>query len=222
MLGNPKFVKDINKYLRRMERLARERKAAVLEVEQVTREPFEILIFTMLSSRTKDETTLKALERLKEKGYLDPKKLAKAKVREIEKLIYGVGFYKTKAPRIIEIAKIVSEKGFPENLEDMTKLPGVGIKTASIVLARVFKLPYLGVDTHVHRISNRLGLVSTKTPEQTSRILNRELPDRIKLKFNRILVAYGQTVCKPVNPDCEHCRIKEVCEYYREKTRGNK
>ncbi len=211
MLGNPKFINNVEQHLSKMERLAKKLKAPVITVEKVTKEPFEILIFTMLSSRTKDETTLAALNRLKEKGYLKPNKLAKANPKEIEELLYGVGFYKSKAPRIIKIAKIIRDKGFPKKLEEMTKLPGVGIKTASIVLARVYRMPYLGVDTHVHRISNRLGLVNTRSPEETSKILNKELPDEIKLKFNRILVAYGQTVCKPINPSCEICVIKKIC-----------
>ncbi len=200
----------IEKILKIMEQEAKN--APVFIVENETKKPFEILLFTMLSSRTKDETTLKALKKLQEKIGTTAKQLAVANQKEVEETLYGVGFYKEKARRVIEIAKTISKKGFPKNLEEMLALPGVGRKTANIVLARVYGYATLGVDVHVHRISNRLGLVKTKKPEETERELVRIIPKKYINRVNKIFVAYGQTICTPKKPKCNICKIRKYCK----------
>jgi len=175
--------------------------------------PFEILIATMMSSRTKDETTEKAAERLFNK-FNTPQKLLKANPKDIEKLIYPVGFYKTKAKNMIQIANIIlnTYKGkVPSSQKELTELPGVGIKTAALVLSEGFGIDEICVDTHVHRISNRLAFVKTKTPEETYYELKKVLPKKFWRKINYYLVSYGQTVCTPLRPKCDACGIKELC-----------
>ncbi len=179
------------------------------------KDPFKTLIATVISARTKDEVTIAASERLF-KRYPTIKKLAGAKREEVSKLIYPAGFYKTKAPRIIEIAKTILDKHngkVPNNINELTKLPGVGRKTANIVLAYAFGIPAIAVDTHVHRISNRIGLVKTKTPEKTEQELMKIVPKDIWVDVNWTLVRLGQTVCKPRKPECEVCPISDLCDY---------
>ena len=132
---------------------------------------------------------------------------------KLKKLLYGVGFYRVKSKNLKKLAEIIVEKFssiVPNSLEELTSLPGVGRKTANIVLARVHSLPAIGVDTHVHRISNRLGLVKTKKPEETEQELNKIVPDKEKWRFNTILVAYGQTICSPLIPSCSICKLKDT------------
>ena len=174
---------------------------------------FEILIATMMSSRTKDETTEKAAERLFNK-FNTPQKLLKATPKEIEKLIYPVGFYKTKAKNMIQIAKIILHKYkgiVPHSQKELTELPGVGLKTAGLVLSEGFGIDEICVDTHVHRISNRLGFVKTKTPEETYYELKKTLPKKFWIKINYYLVSYGKTVCTPLRPKCNICGINSLC-----------
>ena len=197
-----------------MRKEAYRRDAPVFRKERIFgKDPFKILVLGILSTRTKDEKTFEAGLKLFSK-ISSPQELARMKTREIEKLIYGVGFYKNKA-RILKLAakQIVKEFGgkVPENLEDLLKIKGVGKKVAKVVLAQVFGKPYIAVDVHVHRISNRLGLVSTKSPEETDKILEKIIPDKLKVEFNRTLVGFGQTVCKPLKPLCDECPIKKFC-----------
>jgi len=174
---------------------------------------FEILIATMMSSRTKDETTEKAATRLFSK-FSTPQELLKASSKEIEKLIYPVGFYKTKANNIIKISELILNKykgKVPHSQEELTELPGVGLKTAALVLSEGFGIDEICVDTHVHRISNRLGFVKTKTPEETYYELKKVLPKKFWIKINYYLVSYGQTVCTPLRPKCNVCGISSLC-----------
>lgn len=174
---------------------------------------FEILIATMMSSRTKDETTEKAAERLFAR-FNTPDKLLKAKASEIEKLIHPVGFYKTKAQNIIKISKIILDKykgKVPNTQKELMELSGVGLKTAALVLSQGFGIDELCVDTHVHRISNRLGFVQTKTPTETYYALKKELPKKLWIKTNYFFVSYGKTVCTPLRPKCKICGIKDLC-----------
>jgi len=178
---------------------------------------FSILIGTILSARTKDETTSKAVKRLFSK-YKTPKQLANAKVKDIEKIIKPVGFYHVKSKRIIEVAKIIDSqfKGIvPDDLETLLKLPGVGRKTANCVLVYAFEKPAIPVDIHVHRISNRLGLVETKTPEDTEQELMKKIPKKYWININDTFVMYGQNICKPISPMCSICKIKRNCKYYK-------
>ena len=181
-----------------------------------TGNPFSILIGTILSARTKDENTTKVVKKLFSK-YKTPKALAKAKIQDVEKLIKSIGFYHVKARRIVEVASIINSKfngKVPDNLEELISLPGVGRKTANCVLVYAFEKPAIPVDTHVHRISNRLGLVVTKTPEETEQALMKKIPKNLWLDINDTFVMYGQNICKPISPMCDVCQIKKNCHYY--------
>jgi len=187
--------------------------------EAETKGPFSILIGTILSARTKDENTTKVVKKLFSK-YRTPKALANAKIRDVEKLIKSIGFYHVKAKRITDVAKIINSqyKGkVPENFEKLLELPGVGRKTANCVLVYAFDTPAIPVDTHVHRISNRLGLVNTKMPEETEMELRKKIPKKYWLQINDTFVMYGQNICKPISPMCNICKIKTKCNYYKSK-----
>ena len=181
--------------------------------------PFRILIATVLSARTKDENTTKAADKLF-KVYGTPKKLANAKVKDVEKMIKSVGFYHVKARRIIEVANIILTKyhgKVPPDMDKLVEIPGVGRKTANCVLVYAFEKPAIPVDTHVHRISNRLGLVDTKTPEDTEMELRKKVPKKYWLPINNTFVMYGQNICKPISPMCEVCKIRKNCKYFKTK-----
>ncbi len=183
-------------------------------VAQQSRDPYQILISTLLSLRTKDETTTKASQRLFEKAKT-PDEMIKLSTKEIASTIYPVGFYKRKAETILKVSHILitQYKGkVPETLEQLLELPGVGRKTANLVLTLGYGKPGICVDTHVHRICNRLGYVATKTPEQTEMELRKKLPKKWWIEVNDILVAFGQTLCKPVSPLCSQCPVKSWCE----------
>ena len=182
-------------------------------VSKRTRDPFQTLVSTILSLRTKDEVTAAATERLL-KRVKKPEDLLKIPDEELEKIIYPVGFYRNKAKTLKKIAKILIEKyngKVPDTLEELLKLPGVGRKTANLVLSESFGKDAICVDTHVHRISNRWGIVNTKTPEETEYALMKVLPRKWWKKYNSILVAFGQTICKPVGPKCNICPIRVYC-----------
>jgi len=187
--------------------------------EAETEGPFSILIGTILSARTKDENTAKVVKKLFSR-YRTPKALANAKIRDVEKLIKSIGFYHVKAKRIIKVAQIINSQykgNVPENFEKLIELPGVGRKTANCVLVYAFDKPAIPVDTHVHRISNRLGLVDTKTPEETEFELMKKIPKKYWLQINDTFVMYGQNICKPISPRCDVCKIKTRCNYYKSK-----
>ncbi|RME79488.1 MAG: NUDIX domain-containing protein [Methanobacteriota archaeon] len=180
-------------------------------------EPFHKLLFIALSARTKDNKTGEALEKLIAK-FPTPSKLARASPKEVESLLYGVGFHRQKARNIIELAKIIAKEGMPTTYDELVELPGVGPKTAKVFLAEVIGEPTIGVDTHVHRVSNRLSLVSTKTPAETAKALS-FLDDSNKRRLNLAFVGYGQTICKPRNPLCSSCKLSRYCHYsYKNKT----
>ncbi len=199
--------------LSRMRHESEKRDAPVLRAEAATVDsPFKILVFTMLSSRTKDETTIKAIHRLFPGAKADsPKKILSLGARKLERILYGVGFYRVKTKNLLAICAMLADKHVPDTLEGLLELPGVGRKTANIVLARAFGKNTIGVDVHVHRISNRLGLVKTKKPEDTERALVRIIPKRYVRSLNRDFVAFGQTVCLPRKPDCRTCPINRLC-----------
>ncbi len=181
--------------------------------------PFRILIGTILSARTKDESTAKVVKKLFSK-YKTAKALATAKVKDVEKTIKSIGFYHVKAKRIINVASIIYSQynsKVPSNFEQLIALPGVGRKTANCVLVYAFDKPAIPVDIHVHRISNRLGLVETKTPEETEFALMKKIPKKFWLDINETFVMYGQNICKPITPMCNVCKIKKICKYYKTK-----
>lgn len=177
-------------------------------------DPFKILVATVLSLRTKDEVTAKAAERLFQVADT-PEKLLKLTEEEIENLIYPVGFYRRKAKTLRQIAKILIEKyggRVPDSIEELLKLPGVGRKTANLVVTLGFGKPGICVDTHVHRIMNRIGFVKTKTPEETEFALRKKLPKEYWIEINELLVSLGQHICHPVSPKCSECPISNYCE----------
>ncbi|WP_456381579.1 endonuclease III domain-containing protein [Persephonella sp.] len=179
-----------------------------------SRTPYQILISTIISLRTKDEVTAEASERLFKLAD-NPYDMLRLSEDEIAKAIYPAGFYRNKAKTIREISRILVEKyggNVPDTLDELLKLPGVGRKTANLVLALSFNKPAICVDVHVHRISNRLGIVSTKTPEETEKQLMEKVPRKYWSKINDLLVAFGQTICKPVSPYCSRCPVAHLCE----------
>ena len=176
--------------------------------------PFLVLISCLLSLRTRDETTLPASERLFARADT-MQGMLKIPVNEIERLIYPVGFYKTKAVRIHEICHALIHDfacKVPDDLELLLTLKGVGRKTANLVLTEGFGKPGICVDTHVHRISNRLGYIKTKDPESTEFALRKKLPLKYWIEYNALLVTWGQNVCKPISPVCTTCPVKHICQ----------
>jgi len=176
--------------------------------------PFLVLISCLLSLRTRDETTLPACERLFARADT-MQGMLRIPVSEIQKLIYPVGFYKTKALRIHEICHSLIH-GFggqvPDDLEQLLTLKGVGRKTANLVLTEGFSKPAICVDTHVHRISNRLGYVQTRTPDETESALRKKLPQKYWIEYNALLVTWGQNICKPISPLCTTCPVNKICQ----------
>ena len=195
-------------------------KVANLIIEKFPRvhfnkEPFYVLVSTVLSQRSKDENTEVAAKNLFEK-FKNPAELANAKPEELHELIKPAGLYRQKAKRIIQIAKILQENyngKVPDSFDELLKLPGVGRKTANIVLYVSFGIPSLAVDTHVHRISNRLGWVKTKNPEETEFKLMKLIPKNLWRPLNGSMVEFGKKICKPVKPDCKNCPIKKYCNW---------
>jgi len=182
--------------------------------------PFTVLISCILSLRTQDKTTLAASDRLFAIA-TTPESLLMVPVTQIERAIYPVSFYRTKGRTIHEICRqLISRFGgeVPSDLDELLSLPGVGRKTANIVVTLGFRKPGIAVDTHVHRISNRLGYVRTRTPEKTEMALRRKLPSKYWIVFNDLLVTYGQNLCKPISPHCSACRIATYCKRIGVKT----
>jgi endonuclease-3 len=176
-------------------------------------DPWQTLIATILSARSRDETT-EVVARKLFKVYPDCAGLAAAPVKKVEKLVKKTGFYKTKARRIIQVSKVLmNEYGgvVPQDMDALLALPGVGRKTASCVLVYAFAKAAIPVDTHVHRISNRLGWVRTNTPEKTEIALKRFIEEKDWLAVNDLLVFHGKNVCKPIRPLCTVCVIESLC-----------
>jgi endonuclease-3 len=188
------------------------RQTTLAKVER-RRDPFRILVACVISLRTKDEVTAQASARLFAVA-ATPDSVSRLTEGRIAKLIFPAGFYNTKARQIREIARRVArEHGgrVPADREALLALPGVGRKTANLVLGLGFGIPAICVDTHVHRTSNRLGLVRTTTPEQTEHALEKVLPQRLWIEINDLLVTFGQNVCQPVSPWCSTCPLAERC-----------
>ena len=184
--------------------------------EHGEKDPFKVLIKTILSQRTRDENTDEAARRLFEAGYDTPQKLANARPEDLYDLIKPAGMFRQKAERVIKVAREILERfggKVPDTLEELTSLPGVGRKTANIVLYVSFGKPALAVDTHVHRISNRLGWVKTKTPEETELALMEILPKELWGPINGSMVEFGRRICLPRNPRCKECPLRRECEY---------
>ena len=178
------------------------------------RDPFKVLISCILSLRTKDKVTGEASERLFRLAQT-PEGVAKLSVSKIEKAIYPAGFYRVKARTIRDLSKQILQKyngRVPDTIEELLLLKGVGRKTANLVVTLGYDKEGICVDTHVHRISNRWGLVKTKTPHETEFALRAALPVRYWKQLNGYLVAFGQGICRPISPLCSRCQIRSACD----------
>lgn len=176
-------------------------------------DPFKVLVSTIISLRTRDEVTFAASERLFEAA-ATPESVRALGDARIAELIYPAGFYRTKAARIVAICTILEDEhsgGVPATVEGLTALPGVGRKTANLVLGLGFGIPAICVDIHVHRISNRLGWVKTRTPDQTEKALAAIVPERFWIPMNEWLVGFGQRICTPQSPWCSRCPLTDGC-----------
>ncbi len=183
------------------------------EHEMRSSDPYRVLVATVISHRTKDEVTYEVAERVFEK-YPDIYSLAEADEEELASLIYPAGFYRQKAKKLKNIAKIIVEEyggNIPESMDELLKLPGIGRKTANIIISRSFGKDAIAVDTHVHRISNRLGIVETRTPEETEKALKKVLPRKYWKEFNVTMVLFGRYICRPISPKCDECPIRDMC-----------
>jgi len=194
-------------------------KAPIIDLVAIqTRDPFRVLLGTILSARTKDACTAAACGRLFEK-VTTPDDLRRIPLSELEKTIYPVGFFRDKARHLKELPDVLEKKFggvLPETVEALCELPGVGRKTANLVVALGFDKPAVCVDVHVHRITNRLGLLATKTPYDTEMALREILPVRYWKTWNSCLVSFGQTRCSPRNPHCKGCPIAAYCDSRQE------
>jgi endonuclease-3 len=178
------------------------------------RDPFLILISTLLSLRTKDRTTREAGDRLFAMART-PAAMLKLPLKKLEQVIYPVGFYRTKAKAIHQICRrLIDDYGgvVPDSIDELITLPGVGRKTANLVVTIGYSKPGICVDIHVHRISNRWGYIKTKTPEESEQALRRTLPKQYWIIYNDLLVPYGQNLCLPVSPLCSTCKLTELCD----------
>jgi len=179
-----------------------------------TNRPFRVLVSCILSLRTKDDVTMAASKRLLAIAKT-PEELAALGEDVIEKAIYPAGFYKTKAKTLREAAGELRDKYssvVPDTIDELLKFRGVGRKTANLVVTLGYGKPGICVDTHVHRITNRWGLVSTKNPDKTEFALREVLPKKYWIRFNDLLVTYGQNICRPISPFCSRCPISGFCE----------
>ena len=207
-------VADIPAVHRRLKAAFHAQRAPIMDlVAAQTRDPFRILVGTILSARTKDACTADACERLFARA-TTPGELERLPVAELERLIYPVGFYRTKARMLKRLPGVLRQRfggRLPQTVEELCELPGVGRKTANLVVALGFGKPAICVDVHVHRITNRLGLVATATPLETEMALRRLMPERYWRTWNSYLVAFGQMRCTPRRPRCEGCPLAAWC-----------
>ncbi|HYY91802.1 MAG TPA: endonuclease III [Candidatus Dormibacteraeota bacterium] len=207
-----------------VEKARRDDPTALQEISDSTEgDPFRVLIATVLSHRTKDPVTAQASARLFEK-YPGPGQLAKSNTRTVARLIRPVGFYKTKAKTVKRIAKIILEDyegKVPREMDKLLELPSVGRKTANCVMVYGFKQPAIPVDTHVHRIFNRIGVVTTEAPDDTEEELTKIVDRKDWLPLNEVFVKFGQLICRPIGPKCSMCPLTDRCKWYRENRRGS-
>lgn len=189
------------------------RNTALAEVAAERDDPFRVLIACLLSLRTKDETTGPAAARLFALADT-PRAMLRLTPRQIERAIFPVGFYRTKARVILGVCRDLLARfdgRVPDDIDALLTLKGVGRKTANLVVTQGFNKPGICVDVHVHRISNRLGYVKTRNPEETEMALRGRLPRRYWIGYNDLLVAFGQNICQPVSPKCSVCPVSRAC-----------
>lgn len=210
--------KDVVKIIKLARKQVRGKKAVLTEIGEKTSDPFKVLISCILSLRTRDAVTEKASERLFSIAN-NPYDMMKLRTEKIRSAIYPVSFYKTKAQRIKNMCKEIVEKydgKVPESMDKLLEFKGVGRKTANIVVVYGFGKPAMPVDTHVHRITNRLGIAETRNAEETEQALRKRVPRRFWMDFNDIFVTFGQNVCLPRKPKCGECLLTRYCEYYKD------
>jgi endonuclease III len=194
-----------------------EGETALAKIVARTEDPFVVLISTILSQRTRDEMTEKASLQLFAK-YPTVRALARAPLKSIVALIRPVGFYRTKAAQIRKVSHVLLDRfggRVPDTYEELLELPQVGPKTANCVLVYGYGEPRIPVDTHVHRVSNRLGLVTEKTPDGTEAALMRLVPKELWLHVNELFIRFGKEICRPIGPRCNDCSFRSFCRYYR-------
>jgi len=204
---------DIEKVVQILKTRYQEETSALMDVS-TRKDLFLTLISCLLSLRTRDEVTARASERLFALAKT-PEEMLNLKREEIEAAIYPVGFYRRKAAQILELCRVLIERydsKVPDKIDELLNLKGVGRKTANIVITMGYNKPGVAVDTHVHRISNRMGLVATKNPYQTEFALRKTLPKRYWIIFNDLLVMHGKTICTPISPKCSICPVTEHCK----------
>jgi endonuclease-3 len=186
---------------------------SVSQIAREKRDPYKVLISTLISLRTKDDVTMEASKRLF-KLASTPQRMSSVPVRAIEKAIYPAGFYKNKARTIKQISRtLVDDHGgaVPDTVDGLLAFKGVGRKTATLVVSLGYGKHAICVDTHVHRVSNRLGLIKTSTPEETEQALMTLLPRKYWIGYNELLVSFGQQVCTPISPHCSTCALARMC-----------
>jgi endonuclease III len=186
----------------------------VTHLSEHNADPFHILISTILSARTKDEVTAAATERLFSMAST-PAEMMKLAEEEVVRAIFPAGFYRTKAKALLEVSRDLVERfgsEVPDTIEELLTLRGVGRKTANLVVTLAFNKDGICVDTHVHRISNRLGYIKTRTPAESEQALRKKLPRKYWIIYNTLLVAHGQNICRPVSPLCSRCPVRPYCE----------
>ena len=209
---NDKSIHSVVKILRK--EIRKWRVPIVGLVAENSKDPYAVLISCLLSLRTKDQATAVATERLFRLAKT-PKTMVRLTPGRIQEAIYPVGFYRTKARTVLSVSRdLIARYGgcVPDELEELLTLKGVGRKTANLVVTLGFGKYGICVDTHVHRISNRLGYIKTKDPEATETALRKKLPKQYWIIFNDLLVSYGQNLCKPVSPLCSLCAIRMYCD----------
>lgn len=206
---------DINIIYKKLSKIAFDLPVPIVELLQVqTKDPFKVLVGTILSARTKDETTASVLPRLFAKVN-KPSDFRKLTQKQVEQLIYPVGFYKTKAKHLKLLPDVLDELYggvIPDTVDELVDLPGVGRKTANLVVAVAFDKPAICVDVHMHRMMNRFGYIKTTTVLETEMKLREILPIKYWTTISGIIVAYGQHVCRPLSPKCSECIIKDQCQ----------
>src|SRR5690554_5397761 len=187
---------------------------AISTLADENNDPFQVLIATLISLRTKDKVTIEASRRLFERA-ATPQAMLLLSNQEIEELIYPAGFYRVKANNILKISQILSDKyggEVPSQKELLMELPGVGTKTANLTLNLGFNIEAICVDIHVHRISNRMGWITTNSPEESEVALEKIMPRRFWIPLNELLVTYGQQICRPISPICSKCGVYDYCQ----------
>ena len=210
------MIKNFNKIIENIKSMNLPYTEFVKFMEDIN-DPFIVLIGCILSLRTNDKTTYPATMRMLKLGKT-PKDFLNVKLEDLEKAIYPVGFYKNKAQQILDIAYELYHNHnsiVPKEIDELIKFKGVGRKTANLVQAKGYNIPSICVDVHVHRISNRLGLVKTKEPEETEFALKENLPKECWSEINTLFVTLGQNICKPQKPDCTKCSLQKFCNFYK-------